>query len=246
MTFSARRDPALAAVILDLDGVIADSHPLHEQAWKALLAEQGLDPSDINVDFLYAGRPRREILRHYLGPLPEEQAESLGRRKDELYARIADTLKPKPGLLRLLDELDAAGVPFALATCAGRKRTEDTLRQFGIAQRFAAVVTGEDASSSKPTPEIFLLATAKLGASPRQTLVIEDSVAGVEAARAAGMKCVAYVPSARHAEFTEAGADCVITDFPQPAAEFFRRLMGADAAPPRSRAAHVAQPSEGV
>jgi beta-phosphoglucomutase len=237
---------ALTAVILDLDGVIADSHPLHEQAWKTLLAEQGLDPASINLDFIYAGRPRREILRYYLGPLPEEQLESLGRRKDELYSRLADALKPKPGLLRLLDELDAAGIPFAVATCAGRKRAEDTLRQFGIAERFAAVVTGEDAGSSKPTPEIFLLAAAKLQVSPRQALVIEDSLAGIEAARAAGMKCVAYVPAARLTEFAEAGADRVLTDFPRPAVEFFLRLMEADAAPPFSSAAHTAQPPEGA
>ncbi len=246
MASSAPGVAALAAVILDLDGVIADSHPLHEQAWRTLLAEQGLDPAGINLDFIYAGRPRREILRHYLGPLPEPLLESLGRRKDEHYSRIADTLKPKPGLLRLLDELDAAGIPFALATCAGRKRTEDTLRQFGIAGRFAAVATGEDAGSSKPTPEIFLLAAAKLEVSPRQALVIEDSVAGVEAARAAGMKCVAYVPAARLAEFADAGADRVLTDFPQPAVEFFLRVMGDEAAQHFSSAAHAAQPSEGA
>lgn len=243
---SARRAPALAAVILDLDGVIADSHPLHEQAWKTLLTEQGRDPAGINLDFLYAGRPRREILRHYLGALPDEQIESLGRRKDELYARLAPTLRPKPGLLRLLDELEAAGIVLALATCAGRKRTEDTLRQFGITQRFAAVVTGEDASRSKPTPEIFLLAAAKLGVKPDQSLVIEDSLAGIEAARAAGMKCVAYVPSARLAEFADAGADCVITDFPQPAVELFLRLMEGDGTSQFSLTTNAVQPSEGV
>lgn len=243
---SACRAPALAGVILDLDGVIADSHPLHEQAWKTLLAEQGLDPAGINLDFLYAGRPRRAILRHYLGALPNEQMESLGRRKNELYACLAPTLQPKPGLLRLLDELDAAGIAFALATCAGRKRTEDTLRQFGIAQRFAAVVTGEDASSSKPTPEIFLLAAAKLGVKPREVLVIEDSVAGVEAARAAGMKCIAYVPMARLAEFADSGAHCVVTDFPQPAVEFFLRLMESDTTSQFSLTTNAVQPSEGA
>lgn len=243
---SARHAPALAAVILDLDGVIADSHPLHEQAWKTLLAEQGLDPSGIKVDFLYAGRPRREILRHYLGPLPDEQMEALGRRKDELYARIVGSLKPKPGLLRLLDELDAAGIPFALATCAGRNRTEDTLRRFGIAERFAVVVTGEDVRSSKPTPEIFLLAAANLGVSPGQALVIEDSVAGVEAARAAGMKCVAYVPPARLAAFADAGAEHVIIEFPQPVVAFLRRLMATQAGPQFSRSAHAVQPAEGA
>jgi len=241
---SARPAPALAAVILDLDGVIADSHPLHEQAWKILLAEQGVALAGVKLDFLYAGRSRREILRHYLGPLPEEKMESLGRRKDELYARIAHTLRPKPGLLRLLDELEAAGIAFALGTCAGRKRSEDTLRQFGIRERFATVLTREDVSSPKPTPEIFLLTAARLNVEPSQVVVIEDSVAGIEAACAAGMKCVAYVPQARLAEVVDAGAHGVITEFPQPAVEFFLRLIEADAAPKFS-STHAVQRGRG-
>ena len=55
------------AVIFDLDGVVADSHPLHEAAWKTLLVEEGMDSAALNLEFLYAGHPRREILRHYLG-----------------------------------------------------------------------------------------------------------------------------------------------------------------------------------
>jgi mannose-1-phosphate guanylyltransferase len=97
---------------------------------------------------------------------------------------------------------------------------------------------------TKPAPEIFLQAAAKLGVSPGQALVIEDSLAGIEAARAAGMKCVAYVPSARLAEFAD--ADCLISDFPQPAVEFFQRLMAAEAAPHRSRAAQTVLPLEGA
>src|SRR6266478_8847191 len=76
----------LKAVIFDLDGVVADSHPIHEAAWKTLLVEQGLDSETINLDFLYAGHPRREILQHYLGFIAVPEMERLGRRKDELYA----------------------------------------------------------------------------------------------------------------------------------------------------------------
>src|ERR1700690_3534063 len=95
----------LKAVIFDLDGVIADSHPIHEAAWKTLFAEQGLDPEKMNLDFLYAGQPRGEIFRHFFGSLPEAKSEQLSRRKDELYTALGAGLKPKPGLGRVFGGL---------------------------------------------------------------------------------------------------------------------------------------------
>src|ERR1700737_3020313 len=100
----------LRAVIFDLDGVIADSHLMHEVAWKAVLGEQGLDTDRLSMDFILAGRPRNEILRHYLGDLPECVIESLGRRKDELYFQSAEKLMPMPGLLQLLGQLEGHGI----------------------------------------------------------------------------------------------------------------------------------------
>src|SRR5262249_15651856 len=106
----------LKAVIFDLDGVVADSHPIHEIAWKALLAEAGLDPKSLDVSFLYAGHPRREILKHYLGDLSEAEIQHWGRRKDELYERESENLRAKPGIPRVLMELQKGGVVCALAT----------------------------------------------------------------------------------------------------------------------------------
>src|SRR5579871_4562050 len=112
----------LKAVIFDLDGVVADSHPIHEMAWKALLVEAGLRPEAINVDFLYAGHPRREILKHYLGSLSDSEIQHWGRSKDELYELSAKKLRSKPGIPRVLVQLEEAGVFRALATSAGRAR----------------------------------------------------------------------------------------------------------------------------
>jgi HAD superfamily hydrolase (TIGR01509 family) len=218
----------LKAVIFDLDGVIADSHPIHEAAWKALLAEQGLDPATINVDFLYAGRPRREILIHYLGALSDPLIERLGRRKDELYVRAAENLAPKPPIPRVLSELQTAGIALAVATSAGRIRTEETLAKFNIAHRFSAVVTGNDVRAAKPTPDIFLLAASRLRVTCEDVVVVEDSVAGVQAARAAGMRCVGYAPPERLSTLLQAGADEVIAEFPPDAPQYFRRMLERD------------------
>jgi HAD superfamily hydrolase (TIGR01509 family) len=230
----------LKAVIFDLDGVIADSHPIHEAAWKTLLAEQGLDAATINVDFLYAGHPRRDILTHYLGALSDPLFELLGQRKDELYLRAAEKLAPKPGIPRVLCELQAAGIALAVATSAGRIRTEETLAKFAISHRFSAVVTGNDVRAAKPAPDIFLLAASKLGATSEEVVVVEDSVAGAQAARAAGMRCVGYAPPERMPALLQAGANTVIAEFPSDAAQYFRRVLKQDSQAEAPRRAGIA------
>jgi HAD superfamily hydrolase (TIGR01509 family) len=218
----------LKAVIFDLDGVVADSHPIHEAAWKTLLLEQGLDSATLNLDFLYAGRPRREILRHYLGSIESAGMEQLGRRKDELYAVAAQQLTTKPGIPRVLPELNSSGLLCALATSAGRTRAHESLEQFSITRQFSLIVTGEDAAVAKPAPEIFLLAAEKLGVKPQECIVVEDSVAGVEAARAAGMRCVAYALPRFAASLAEAGADDVISEFPKDSPTYFKHLVSSN------------------
>jgi beta-phosphoglucomutase len=223
----------LKAVLFDLDGVVADSHPIHEAAWKTLLVEQGLNAAALKLDFLYAGHPRREILRHYLGSLDLDEMERLGRRKDELYAIAVSELKTKPDIPRVLSQLTRDGILCALATSAGSVRASETLERFEIASYFSAVVTGEDADLPKPAPDIFLLAAEKLSVPPAHCVVVEDSVAGVVAARAAAMRCVAYVPRERATELRTAGAADVISDFPDDATRYFSRIIS-DTEPQRA------------
>lgn len=231
------KTPALRAVIFDLDGVVADSHPIHEIAWTKLLLEQGLDRATLNLDFLYAGHPRRAILRHYLGDISVPEVEGLGRRKDELYAEAATLLKPKPRIPEVVRQLNNNGILCALATSAGRVRTYETLEKLALKEQFATIVTGEEAGTPKPAPEIFLLAAARIGTPPEHCVVVEDSVAGVSAARAAGMKCVAFAPIKWFGELASAGADDLISELPQHATDYFRALLEPQTATNREPAA---------
>jgi beta-phosphoglucomutase len=214
----------LKAVIFDLDGVIADSHPVHYAAWKALLTEQGRAVTADEMDFIFAGRPRREILRHYFGELSEDRMNALGSRKDELYRDNVHLLKPMPGIAGLLDDLEKLGIAKAVATSATSERTWETLKNFGMAAKFSVVLTGGDAKP-KPEPDIFLLAAAKLKVSPDEALVIEDSVAGVAAAKAAGMRCIGYTSKERSPILMEAGADRVISSFTSGLALQFQKMF---------------------
>jgi len=232
----------LKAVIFDLDGVVADSHPIHEAAWRTLLVEQGMDSKTLNLDFLYAGRPRGEILRHYLGDIGVSEIERLGRRKDELYGIAAHELITKPGVSRVLSQLNAEGILCALATSAGRARVLESLEWFGITKYFSVVITGEQVRSAKPSPEIFVLTAAKLGVEAKFCVVVEDSVAGVQAARAAGMKCAGYAHVERQAELKKAGADDLISVFAEDAPRYFRKLV-VDAEPERADVKDTSQPN---
>jgi beta-phosphoglucomutase len=223
--FGTTRESTLKAVIFDLDGVVADSHPIHEIAWTTLLLEQGLDRAKLNLDFLYAGQPRRAILRHYLGGISASELKALGQRKDELYAAAAELLKPKARIPEVLRQLNDDGIVCALATSAGRARTYETLEQFGLTRRFAAIVTGEEATTSKPAPEIFLLTAARIETDPNRCVVVEDSVAGVAAARAAGMKCVGFAPSKWFGDLVQAGANDLISELPEDATTYFSGIL---------------------
>jgi len=221
----------LKAVIFDLDGVVADSHPIHEMAWKALLTEAGFKPEGIDVAFLYAGHPRREILKHYLGELTDAEILHWGRRKDELYELSAKKLQAKPGIPQVLAQLNEAGLACALATSAGRRRTIESLHHLGLAKHFSVVVTGEDVRNAKPAPDIFLLTAKKLSVEPNSCVVVEDSVAGVQAAIACGMKCIGFASAKHCEELSNALADDVISEFPRDAVSYFQSFVSVENSP---------------
>lgn len=218
----------IRGVIFDLDGVVADSHPLHEQAWRTLLSERGMvrpfDPA-----FLYSGHSRRQILEHYLGSLSEPEIAKLGQRKDELFSSLMHRIQVQPGLTPVLDQLRAAGISCALATSAGRTRSHDILGRLGIADRFQAVVTNYDVSEPKPAPNVFLEAASRLGVDPREAAAVEDSVAGVQAVRAADMLCIGYARGDRMQPLRDAGASDVISDFPDDMIDYLQRVADAAA-----------------
>lgn len=215
----------LAGIIFDFDGVIVDSHPLHMQAWKDLFSSLGKAPGDEELSFVVEGAKREEILRRFLGDLTPEQIELYGAEKEKLYQARASELKLVCGVTEFLGQVDAAGVPVAVATSGSRRRVERTLKTFGLLKRFHAIVTTEDVARGKPDPALFHIAASRLHVTADQILVCEDAVAGVAAARNAGMKCMAIAANGRRKLLQEAGADLVIKDFTQAGLEDARRLF---------------------
>jgi beta-phosphoglucomutase len=203
----------LGGVIFDFDGVVADSHPLHMAAWKAFLLSKDKDVNDADLSFVRGGAKRGEILRHFLGELTAEQVVSYGAEKDKLFQVRARELQLVRGFADFLAELDSAGLPCGVATSGSRARVEHALAAFDLRNRFRTVVTGDEVERGKPDPALFLLAAQALQIDPSRILVFEDAVAGVLAAKNAGMKCVGIAATGRELSLKQAGADLVMNDF---------------------------------
>lgn len=203
----------LRGLILDLDGVVVDSHPAHMRAWNLFLASVGKEVPDEELEFVLEGRKREDILRHFLGDLTEDQVRHYGEQKEALFKNIASEIKTIHGLPGFLEQATNAGLAMALASSGSRSRVEYTLRQLDFKDRFQAVVTGDDVPRGKPDPALFLLAAGRMQVRPDEVLVCEDAVNGVEAAKAAGMKCLAIAANGRGPVLEKAGADRVVPDF---------------------------------
>ena len=200
---------SVEAVIFDLDGLMVDSEPLAKQAWRTLLARHGhtLDQETINAMFGLRLADSSLLVKERFGlPLPAPQIAA--EEKHIFMALLDSNLRPMPGLSDLLRAVDARGLPRAVATSSGLDYALMALRTVGVADGFAAIVTGDDVVRGKPAPDIYLAAAAELGRQAASCLALEDSPIGVSAAKAAGMRCVA-VPNELTAELDLRMADWV-------------------------------------
>jgi HAD superfamily hydrolase (TIGR01509 family) len=178
----------MEAVILDMDGVLVDSEPLHLAAANKVLARFDVELSDEeNNQYLGLDDPSFfAALKKRFG-LDEEVESLAAAREAEVLELIGKGVVPKEGVPELVAGLKMRGYAMALASSSPRPVVEAMLRELGLDRVFDAVVTGDDVEDGKPAPDIFLRAAQELGVKPEQCLVIEDALHGVRAARAAGM-----------------------------------------------------------
>ncbi len=184
----------IKACIFDLDGVIVDTAHYHFLAWKRLAHELGfeLTPAD-NEKLKGVSRMKSLEIVLDLGGVKasDEERESLASRKNIWFQEYVEQMAPEeifPGVNQLIQDFKANGLKVGLASSSKNART--VIRRLGIADEFQVIVDGTMIVHSKPHPEIFLLTAQMLSVAPEYCLVFEDAEAGVEAALAAGMRCV--------------------------------------------------------
>jgi beta-phosphoglucomutase family hydrolase len=181
-----------SALIFDMDGTLVHNMPIHNQAWHDTLAEAGVQIDLDEFNRATTGKKTPEILRMMLGPqLSDSEMAYWGERKEALYReRFACCREPLPGLLHLLEQAHILGIPMAVASAAPPDNIPFILDELDLRRHFQAVVGGHDVQHGKPDPEIFLKSARILGVEPARCLVFEDALAGIEAARRAGMEAV--------------------------------------------------------
>ena len=198
----------IRSVIFDLDGLLADTEPLHCQAYQMAFSEQGivLDETAYCEHWVRSGKGIVDwVTLHRL----ELDPHTLRTRKSEHYLNLlTSSLRPMDGALELLDSIHGK-TKIALASSSYPDAIDGVLAGLKIAHFFEVIVSGLDVVRVKPSPDIFLMAAQKLGVEPPDCVVLEDAEKGVMAAHLAGMRCIA-VPNiyTRHHDFSKATIVC--------------------------------------
>jgi HAD superfamily hydrolase (TIGR01509 family) len=206
-----------------MDGVLVDTTEFHYRSWVQILAELGilLDWGQFQAVF---GRNNADTLAAFLGHTPDaELLRTVSERKERLFRQLigghAETL---PGVRLWLERLRSLGVPQVVASSAPQENIDFLVDELGLRPYFEALLASHSLPG-KPDPALFLQAAGILGLFPGDCIVIEDSLAGVEAARRAGMKCIA-VATTNPLEAL-AGADLVVERLDQLKIEDFEKLI---------------------
>jgi HAD superfamily hydrolase (TIGR01509 family) len=189
MTLAPRPVRRPAAVIFDMDGLMLDTERLGLRAWADAVATTGM-AFDMTLLPALIGRNMRDcralIAERHGAAYPVDAMIEASRAAFEAIVARED-VAVKPGLVTLLDWLEAQGIPKAVATSTRNDRARAQLAKAGLLPRFAALVGGNEVARGKPAPDIFLAAAERLGQPPADIIVLEDSEPGVRGALAAGM-----------------------------------------------------------
>ena len=207
----------IKAIIFDMDGVLVDSEPFNIEIEKRQFELNHLSISEeehhqymgVATDVMW-----REIAKRQSLSLPVETLIEQNKTESIHYFTELKEIPVMPGLVDLLEKLTLKNFPIAVASSSFLEIIELILQRTGLRKHFQVVVSSQEAGKSKPEPDVFLLAAKQLGINPQDCMVIEDSANGIKAAKAAGMRCIAFEgPGANPANQKQ--ADAVIKSFDQ-------------------------------
>ena len=180
-------------VIFDCDGVLVDSEVLTTKVEVALLAEYGWNTTPAEVIELFLGRSDSYMLAEVERRVGRELPDWLERYNNERNKAFRDELTTVEGVVDAIDHLESAGFTTCVASSGTHEKMRFTLGLTGLWDRFEGrIFSATQVEHGKPAPDLFLFAAAQMGRTPSGCVVVEDSPAGVAAARAAAMTCVAY------------------------------------------------------
>lgn len=212
------------AVLWDMDGVLVDSAALHRRAWRVFLTQKGQTITDEIFERGF-GQPNEQVLPGYFPDLNNQEIRRLSAEKEACYRKLVrqEGIYPIPGVLAWMGHFSRAGIRQVLATSGCRANASMIADLTGARTYLTAVVAAEDVPRGKPHPDVFVRAAEQVDVPPEQCLVVEDSLHGIRAARAANMRCLALETTHSAAELGE--ADLVLRDMGHFSWETWHRLM---------------------
>ncbi len=198
-------------VIFDMDGVLADTGPIHFESWVKMAAEIGVNFTRDMFEQTF-GQQSPTITRKLLGPEVDKViVEKWASLKEQYYREmVREKLTPLPGVLRIIKELESEGFKLAVGSSGPPENVELLLSQLKIKAYFDVIITAADVKNGKPEPDVFLNAAKILNINPKNCLVIEDAPVGIEAAKRAGMISIALTTT--HDKEELLGAQLIIKD----------------------------------
>lgn len=214
------------AIIFDMNGVLIDDEDLHCQAFLRTASQENIDMGVQDYKQFFAGRTDRDGFRQFLSehhPGAMRNLDSLMTKKAEAYKDLASAeLRQYPGAAALVKELGSSGYNLALVTSSTAGEAATVLEFLELEAAFEIMVTADDVTEGKPSPEPFVKAATALCRNPKECIVIEDSPSGVAAAKAADMSVVAIAST--HASAELSGANITVNSINEISADLLRQI----------------------
>jgi HAD superfamily hydrolase (TIGR01509 family) len=210
---SSLKRSSIKGIIYDLDDLMVNSDPLHNEAWEALLNGLGHSLNDIPQEMKtkFIGRRAIDFMRAMIQELKlKGSEEELYKKKTQIFlSLVKEKLEPLPGLFRSIKLFKENGFKLAIASSGARQYIDLVVSKLALQGIFDVIISGDEVKVGKPNPEICIVTCRRLSLRPEECLVLEDATSGIESAKRAGCRCIA-VKNRNTPPQELSKADCVV------------------------------------
>lgn len=203
----------LAAILFDLDGTIANTDPIHYQAWREMLAVYGMEIDEHFYKTRISGKTNAQIIEEIIPQLSPEESIKFADDKEAMFRQRAENMQPMPGLTELIAWTETHHIKRALVTNAPKLNAIFMLEVLGLKETFELVVLGEECVLGKPDPTPYRIALEKLEITAEKAIALEDSPSGISSAVGAGIRTIGITSTHDPNILRGKGAFMAIPDF---------------------------------
>lgn len=203
----------MKAAIFDMDGVVVDNHKYHFKAWMAFAEKYQFELNEKIYREQYNGKTNADLFHMIFGNISQDQMKAYADEKEGMYKKLyAPDMKAHTGLIDFLDFLGKKRIKIALGTSAPTSNVDFVLDTLKLRKYFEVIIDGSQVDKGKPDPQVYQLCAMKLGVEPKESVVFEDALLGLEAGKRAGCIIVGVATSHEAFELKEK-TELIIHDF---------------------------------